>query len=72
MYYDLTELYHVASPLNASRLTPDYSQTCYDAAWTLAHGLDTVVKRMTCGVCSISKHNAKTLHVRAFKVKVKL
>lgn len=45
MYYDLTELYHVASPLNFSRLDPDYSQQCYDATWTLARGLDAVVKR---------------------------
>lgn len=45
MYYNLTELYHVASPLNFSRLDPDYSQQCYDATWTLARGLDAVVKR---------------------------
>ena len=45
MYYDLTERYHVASPLNISRLDPDYSQQCYDATWTLARSLDGVIKR---------------------------
>ena len=47
MYYNLTELYRVVHPLNFSRVDPDYSQTCHDATWTLARGLDTVIKRMT-------------------------
>ena len=46
MYYNLTELYREASPLNISRLTPDYAQQCYDAIWALARGLDAVIKRM--------------------------
>ena len=47
MYNDLTELYHVASPLNLTRLSPDYAQQCYDATWALARGLDVVVRRMS-------------------------
>ena len=44
------------SPFNITRLQPDYSQQCYDATWTLARGLNEVVKSM-CMTAAINFSN---------------